>query len=90
MAEVVADSRARVSVSKAGVQDGDRFAVAANSEGQILLTPVASIPKRELLVWENSELRASLARGIVDVEVGNVSPLDLDEIVGPYGEDDSE
>ncbi|MFI5840741.1 hypothetical protein ACIA8K_13635 [Catenuloplanes sp. NPDC051500] len=88
IAEVSADSRARIAFGKAGVHDGDRFAVAVNDEGQILLTPLASIPKRELIVWENAELRASLARGISDVEAGRVSRLDLDEITLPDGDDD--
>ncbi len=51
--EVIVDDRSRVSVSKAGGTKGDRYAVLANDDGVILLTPVASIPKRELAVWEN-------------------------------------
>jgi hypothetical protein len=90
IAEVVADSRARIAFGKAGVHDGDRFAIATNDEGQILLTPLASIPKRELIVWENAELRASLARGIADVEAGRVSKLDLDQIKVSDGDDDGE
>jgi hypothetical protein len=88
VAEVVADSRARIAFTKAGVHDGDRFAVATNAEGQILLTPLASIPKRELIVWEDADLRASLARGISDVEAGRISRLDLDEIDLANGDDE--
>ena len=78
--EVTADSRARIAFGRAGVHDGDRFAVAVNDDGQILLTPLASIPKRELLVWENAELRASLFRGLADVAEGRISRLDLNEL----------
>ncbi|MDT4992388.1 MAG: hypothetical protein QOH97_2280 [Actinoplanes sp.] len=78
--EVVADDRRRIPFGKAGVHDGDKFAVAVNDEGQILLTPLATIPKRELIIWENAELRASLFRGIADVAEGHTSRLDLDEL----------
>lgn len=88
--EVVADSRARIAFGKAGVHDGDRFAVATNDDGQILLTPLASIPKRELIVWENAELRASLYRGLADVAEGRISRLDLDALDLPDGDDDDE
>ncbi len=73
--EVTADERARVAVGKAGAHARDRYAVSMNPEGAILLTPLASIPKRELLVWENDELRASLFRGLADAAEGNVRPL---------------
>lgn len=39
--------------------------------------PLPPIPQRELIVWENEQLRASLARGIADVRAGNVTDLDL-------------
>jgi hypothetical protein len=90
LTEVVADSRARIAFGKAGVHNGDRFAIATNDEGQILLTPLTSIPKRELTIWEHAELRASLARGIADVEAGRISRLDLDAIDVPDGDDDEE
>ena len=74
--EVTADERARVAVGKAGARRNDRYAVSMNSDGAILLTPLASIPRRELLVWENDELRASLFRGLADAAEGNAGPLD--------------
>jgi hypothetical protein len=82
--EVTADERARVAISKAGARKNDRFAVAKNADGVILLIPLASIPKRELLVWENDQLRASLFRGLADAAEGKGRPLpwvtaDLDE-----------
>jgi hypothetical protein len=74
--EVTADERARIAVGKAGVHKDDRYAVSVNDEGVILLTPVASIPKRELLVWENDQLRASLFRGLADAAEGKLRRLD--------------
>jgi hypothetical protein len=75
IAEVTADERARVAVGKAGAHKDDRYAVSMNSDGAILLTPLASIPKRELLVWKNDELRASLFRGLADAAEGNARSL---------------
>jgi hypothetical protein len=76
IAEVTADDRARVPIGKAGAHQHDRYAVSTNDDGAILLTPLASIPRRELLIWENDELRASLFRGLADAAEGNVRPLD--------------
>lgn len=75
VAEVTADERARVAVGRAGAHKDDRYAVSTNSDGAILLTPLASIPKRELLVWQNDELRASLFRGLADAAEGNARAL---------------
>ncbi|UOX85304.1 hypothetical protein MUY14_26305 [Amycolatopsis sp. FBCC-B4732] len=74
--EVAADNRGRVALGKAGANSDDRYAVSRNSEGAILLTPLASIPRRELLVWENDELRASLFRGLAEVAEGKARALD--------------
>lgn len=76
LTEVTADDRARVAMGKAGVHKNDRYAVSVNADGAILLTPLASIPKRELLVWEHADLQASLFRGLADAAEGNVRPLD--------------
>jgi hypothetical protein len=76
VAEVTADERARVAVGKAGAHRNDRYAVSVNDDGAILLTPLASIPRRELLIWENDELRASLFRGLADAAEGEVRRLD--------------
>lgn len=64
--EAMADDRGRLPMSKSGVRKDDRYAVAVNDDGQILLTPLVSIPRRELIVWENQMLRESLARGLAE------------------------
>ena len=56
--EVVADDRARIPFGKAGVRRDDRYAIAVDDHGSILLTPLASIPKRELLDASLSALEA--------------------------------
>lgn len=74
--EVTADDRARIAIGRAGVRSNDRFLVSTRPSGEILLTPMASIPKRELLVWEDAALRESLLRGISDASSGRVSRRD--------------
>lgn len=76
VAEVTADDRARIAFGKAGVHKNDRYAVSVNDDGAILLTPLASIPKRELLIWENDALKASLFRGLADAAEGKTRRLD--------------
>ena len=73
--EVVADDRARIPFGKAGVRRDDRYAIAVDDDGSILLTPLASIPKRELLVWKDAQLRDSLARGLVQSAAGETVEL---------------
>ncbi len=72
--EVAADDRARIALTKAGVHATDRFLLSTRASGEILLTPVASIPKRELIIWENAALRASLQLGIAEAEAGQGNP----------------
>ena len=73
--EVSADERARIAFGKAGVRRDDRYAVAVADDGSILLTPLVSVPKRELLVWEDERLRASLARGLAENAAGDTVDL---------------
>lgn len=83
--EVVADDRARLAFGKVGVRRDDRYAVAVNDDGEILLTPLATIPRRELIVWEDERLRASLARGLEEsaagktVDLGDFAQFAVDE-----------
>ena len=44
VAEVTADDRARITISKADARSNDRFLVSTHPNGEILLTPMASIP----------------------------------------------
>jgi len=76
IAEVTADERARIAFGKAGVRRNDRYLVSANAAGEIHMTPLASIPKRELIVWENEELRNSLLRGLAEASAGKVHHRD--------------
>jgi hypothetical protein len=91
--EVSADERARIAFGKTGVRKNDRYAIAVNDDGEILLTPLVSIPRRELIVWENAELRASLARGLAQsaanetVDLGDFTQYIEDGDEGDEGDD---
>ncbi len=73
--EALADERGRLPMAKTGVRKDDRYSVAVNADGQILLTPLVSIPRRELIVWENQVLRESLARGLAEAAAGQTMSL---------------
>ena len=73
--EALADERGRLPMAKTGVRKDDRYAVAVNDDGQILLTPLVSIPPREVIVWENQMLRESLARGLAEAAAGQTESL---------------
>lgn len=79
--EVTADSRARIPIGKAGAHQNDRYLVYTSDDGNILLTPVESVPKRELLIWENDSVRESLMRGAAQASAGQTRRRDdlLDE-----------
>lgn len=74
--EVTADERARIAFGKVGVTGNERYLVSTSDSGEILLTPLASIPRRELLVWENDQLRESLFRGLAEAHFGKTSRRD--------------
>ncbi len=73
--EVVADERSRVAISKAGAHRDDRYAISVNDDGVIMLVPVVSIPRRELILHENGELRASVLHGLAEAAEGRARPL---------------
>lgn len=74
--EVTEDDRSRSHVRRVGVRCDGRFLVSRRESGEIQLTPLTSIPKRDLLTWENDELPASLLRGLGDAADDRVEPLD--------------
>ena len=74
--EVTADNRARIAFGKIGVHSNQRYLVSTSDAGDILLTPVTSIPQRELLVWENEQVRESLTRGLMEAHLGKAVPRD--------------
>lgn len=73
--EVIADGRSRMAFGKVGVRHDDKYAVAVNEDGEILLTPLASVPLRELLIWENAQVREALSRGLLEAAAGETADL---------------
>jgi hypothetical protein len=69
--EVVADSRKRIAFGRVAIHAEDRFLVSRNeATGEILLTPVSSIPTRELHIWENQALLESVMTGLAQASQG--------------------
>lgn len=87
VAEAVVDSRRRLSLGKAGVAEDTRYAISVSDDGDILLTPLASIPARERWVWEDPEMLASLQRGIDQASRGELVHLGS---FAKYLDDDSD
>ena len=87
LGEVVADDRARMAIGRLGVRKNDRYAVAVGADGTIVLTPLVSVPNRELLVWESRQLRKSLERGLAQSASGHTADL---EDVAQFAADEDE
>jgi hypothetical protein len=74
-AEADVDARRRVSLGKVGRAEHTRYQVLENDLGEILLVPLVSVPARELIVWEDAQVRSSLARGMEQAAAGQVTDL---------------
>jgi hypothetical protein len=70
VAETEVDARGRVSLGKAGAEPGRRYRVERNIDGVLLLTPVVSIPEREMIVWRNTAIAESILRGLDEAGAG--------------------
>jgi hypothetical protein len=68
--ESEADSRGRVALGRAGARPGRRYQVRADDDGVVILTPVVSIPEREMLVWEDPQLAEQIRTAVKDTEAG--------------------
>ncbi|HEX8510810.1 MAG TPA: hypothetical protein VF635_15095 [Propionibacteriaceae bacterium] len=76
MTEVVADNRKRIAFGRRlPIRADERFLVSMNDvTGEILLTPVSSVPTRELLVWESSRVLESVMTGLAESSQGLAAP----------------
>jgi hypothetical protein len=86
--EAEVDNRGRVSLGRAGAEPGGRYRVARNIDGVLLLTPVVSIPERELIVWENPALAERIRTGITETQTGRT--VDLGDFTGYATDTDEE
>ncbi|WP_049653487.1 hypothetical protein [Kitasatospora sp. MY 5-36] len=75
VAETEVDSRGRVSLGRAGAKPGRRYRVESNPDGVLLLTPVVSIPEREMQVWTNPLLAERIRAGIEQAQRGETVDL---------------
>jgi hypothetical protein len=74
------DSRKRVVLPKALVQEGITYHVYFTSMGQIVLDPQVTIPASEVWLFNNPDALASVRRGLSDAAQGKVSRVDLDTL----------
>lgn len=88
VAETEVDSRGRVSLGRAGAKPGRRYRIESNVDGVLVLTPVVSIPEREMVVWRNPDLAEQIRRGIKAAHAGET--IDLGDFSGFAAEDDPE
>jgi hypothetical protein len=71
---LTADDRNRIPVGRLGVHPSDEFQATLQADGTIVLTPMAVIPKREMLVWQNPGLRDSIMTGLAEAAAGLARP----------------
>lgn len=74
--QVSADDRSRLALGKSGVSAYENFFVTVFETGHILLTPVVSIPRNELPLWNDAQFMDSLTRGISQAVRGQAKTLD--------------
>jgi len=74
------DTKRRVGLPKALVQEGVIYHIYANSVGQIVLDPQVTISASEVWLFNNPDALASVQRGLSDAAQGRVSKVDLDTL----------
>lgn len=57
--------------------EGLRYKVFKNSQGQILLDPVKSVPAYEAWIYENPAIIQSIQKGIKEIESGRTRKIKL-------------
>lgn len=72
---VAADDRSRLALGKSGVSAYENFFVTVFETGHIVLTPVVTIPKNELPLWNDVEFMDSLTKGISQAVSGQTKSL---------------
>jgi hypothetical protein len=74
--KLLAQSDARGRVTLGLIAKDKRFSVAFSQTGEILLTPVVTIPEREAWLYNNPAALAQVDRGIADAEAGRLVSLE--------------
>lgn len=73
--EAEVDPRGRLSLGRAGAAPGRRYRVEATTDGVLMLTPVVSIPERELQLLQDPALQGRILTGIEQAEQGRTHDL---------------
>jgi hypothetical protein len=66
--EVEADDRGRVSLGKAGARPGRRYRVEADPGGLVKLTPVVSVPEREMDLLRDPDTQQRILAGVKQIK----------------------
>ena len=74
------DTKKRVVLPAALVQEGVIFHIYHNSIGQIILDPQVTIPASEAWLFNNPDALALVRQGLFDAAQGRVSKVDLDTL----------
>ena len=82
------DSRRRLSLGKIGKPEHTRYEISENSLGEILLVPLVSVPAREMIVWENAQVRKSLLLGMEQAVAGEL--VERESLAQYFDEDEDE
>jgi hypothetical protein len=73
--EAATDDRARIALGKYGASKDARYAAYTNRDGEILLVPLASIPKREAWLYQNHEALQMVLTGLAQSAAGDTVSL---------------
>lgn len=73
--EVEADDRSRLSLGKAGVQPGQRYRVETDPDGTVRLTPVTSVPTREMDLLRDPDTQQRILAGLDQAARGETRDL---------------
>ncbi len=70
------DSKKRLSIGQAMIDiDGVSYSIYKNSQGQIVLDPVVTVPASEAWLFRNKSALASVKRGLADSAEGRTRDL---------------
>lgn len=86
------DDRSRVPLARLDVPPSQEFLAERQDDGSILLVPVTLIPTRELMLWENPDLRRSVVTGLVEAAAGLIDTDNdfLHDLLADLGPEDDQ
>lgn len=74
------DTKKRIILSKAFLDEDVTYHIYINEIGQIILDPHISIPASEVWLYKNKQAREALASGLKEAREGKVSKVKLNEL----------